>query len=874
MALAPGSRLGPYEVISPLGAGGMGEVYKARDTRLGRTVAIKVLAPALSEDPAFRARFDREAQTISRLSNSHICTLYDVGKDGGVDYLVLEFLEGETLAELCRKGPVAPARAIALGLEICDALAAAHRAGVLHRDLKPGNVMLTPSGVKLLDFGLAKASVEAAGVSTPHTAATVTTPLTARGTILGTSQYMAPEQYEGRAADARSDIWAFGCVLYEMIAGQRPFDGETTASIIGAIVSSEPAPLPALAPGVSPAIERVIRGSLEKDPEARWQDIRDVRRALQAASGDAGVATPVPGSRRKVGWLAAALGALLLIAVAALAMNWKREAPASLVRFDFHIPPPAEIQRFNDIYQYFAVSPDGRRVVIASVGGSPPGSLWIKAVDAPAAQMIAGTSGATGPFWSPDGRSIGFFADGTLKRVALDGGSPKTLCPVGGVSWNGAWSSTGTILIAEWGAQRLMRVSEEGGQPVRVLSGRMPQAWPRFLPDGRRFLFNEIDLTTSTIRAFVGTLDSAEVKPIEGVSSRMEYVAGRLVFWRDGSLIAQAFDIDRARLTGTPNTLADHVHGFAITGFAAFSASAGTLVYQAGVSTGRLEWLDRQGRPLGSVGTAADYVGVQLSPDGSSIAYAARDPDLGTNDIYVFDLQRNADRRLVTDRRTENPPIWTPDGQTVIYAADRTGPPNLFALAVNRAGEPRSLVPPGIGGPQRPYSITRDGKFVLYTHNQGATGNDILMSPLDGSGTVTPIVQTKAQEGQPHLSADGEWLAYVSDESGRTEVYVQRLRDPSTRRQVSPSGGTAPRWRRDGGEIFFLTGGRALVWAVDVTRSGADPVPGIPHLLFTAYRRLTDYDVTADGQRFLLAPDAPREAGALSAVLNWQALLR
>ena len=871
MALAPGSRLGPYEVVSPLGAGGMGEVYKARDTRLGRTVAIKVLAPALSEDPAFRARFDREAQTISRLSNSHICTLYDVGKEGAVDYLVLEFLEGETLAELCRKGPVPPARAIALGLEICDALAAAHRAGVLHRDLKPGNIMLTPSGVKLLDFGLAKASVEAAGVSPPHTAATVTAPLTARGTILGTSQYMAPEQYEGRAADARSDIWAFGCVLYEMIAGRRPFDGETSASIIGAIVSSEPAPLPALARGVSPAVERVIRGCLDKDPEARWQDIRDVRRALQAEVASAGIAAQVPESRRRMGWLAPVLGALLLVASAALALNWTREPPASLVRFDFNVPAPAEIQRSNDTSQYFVVSPDGTRIVIAALYS--PDSLWVKAIDGASARMIPGTSGAVGPFWSPDGRSIGFFQGGMLKRVSLDGGSPKTLCRVGGVGWNGSWSPAGTILFAEWGTLRLMRVPEDGGTPV-VVRENAAMGWPRFLPDDRHFLFNEIDLKTGSVPAFVGSLDSADVKPIDGVTSRMEYTGGRLIFWRDGSLLAQPFDVDNARLTGAPIAIAEKVHGFAITGFGAFSASAESLAFQAGESPVRLEWLDRQGRPLGAVGPPADYVSVALSPDGSSFASNVRDPALGTHDIYIFDFKRNAERRLTADRRTENSPVWSPDGETIVYAADRTGPPSLFARPANGAGEPRPLVPPGSGGPHRPYSVTPDGKSVIYVYSQPQTGTDILMAPLDGSGKVTPVIQTKAQEGQAHLSSDGKWLAYVSDESGRSEVYVQRMGDPSTRRQVSHSGGTAPRWRGDGREVFFLTGGRAFVWGVDLTPAGAVLEPGIPRLLFTPHRRLLDYQVTPDGQRFLLVPDAPREASALSVVLHWQALLR
>jgi eukaryotic-like serine/threonine-protein kinase len=870
MALIAGTRLGPYEIISPLGAGGMGEVYKGRDTRLGRPVAIKILAPLLAEDPAFRARFDREAQTISSLSHPHICTLFDVGKEDGVDFLVLEYLEGQTLAALCANGPLPVARAIAIGLDICDALAAAHRAGVLHRDLKPGNVMLASSGVKLLDFGLAKASPVTDRAAVLQSVATVSTPLTARGMILGTSQYMAPEQYDGRPADARSDIWAFGCILYEMIAGRRPFDGETTASIIGAIVSAEPPALPAAATGAPAAIAGVIRGCLDKDPEVRWQDIRDVRRAIEAARVEAVAAAPPVAARNRLGWIAAALAVLLLAAVGALARSLN-PAPASLVRFDVGLAAPAEIQRFTDTRPYFAVSPDGTRIVIVAVGGS----LWIRSVGAPVAQMLPGTAGAESPFWSADGRSIGFFTVGAeLKRVSIDGGSPTTLCRVGGSSWNGSWAPDGTILFAEWGAQRMMRVSQDGGPPAVVSTGTTLPGWPHFLPDGRHFLFNGVNLAGSRIDSFLGSLDSPEVKPIAGVASRMEYVAGRLVFWRDGTLLAQPFDIDRARLTGMPKTLADHVHGFAITGFGAFSASRDTLLYQAGTVGHPLEWLDRQGRPLGSAGPAVDYVSLELSPDGSSVVYSERDQDLGTNDVSILDLERNAERRLISDRRTENLPIWTPDGQTIVYAANRTGPPSLFAKPANGPGDERAILAPVIGGPQRASSVTPDGKFLLYVHNEPQTAGDILMVPIDGSGAPVPVVQTRAREGQARLSRDGAWLAYVSDESGRNEVYVQRFRDAATRRQVSQAGGATPRWRADSREIFFLDPGRDHLWAVDLNVAGAAPAPGIAHLLFTASRRLSDYDVTRDGQKFLLAPDAPREASALSAVLNWQGLLR
>jgi len=478
------------------------------------------------------------------------------------------------------------------------------------------------------------------------------------------------------------------------------------------------------------------------------------------------------------------------------------------------------------------------------------------------------------PFWSPDGRSIGFFSGGFLKRVSLDGGSPKTLCPVTGNGWNGTWAPDGTILFADWGARRMMRISDDGGEPVVVNTGTMPFGWPHFLPDGRHFLFNHINLNEGSIESFMGSLDSADVRPIGGVASKMEYVAGRLVFWRDGTLLAQPFDVAQARLTGTPTTLADHVHGFSITGFAAFSAASAQLVYQSGVSAQPLQWIDRQGRPLGSVGPEADAISLRLSPDGRRVALGTRDQDLGTNDVFILDLDRNAATRLTNDRRTENSPVWTPDGQTLVYAADRTGAPSLFARAANGTGGERPILPPVAGGPQRPSSISPDGTFVVFVRSEPGTATDVLMVPMDGSGVVTPLVQTKAREGQPQLSADGSWLAYVSDESGRSEVYVQRLRDASTRRQVSQDGGSAPLWRGDGREIFFLAAGRDRIMAADLNLTSTTAVPAVPHMLYAASRRLADYDVTPDGQKFLLAPDAPREAGSLSAVLHWMSLLR
>jgi serine/threonine protein kinase/Tol biopolymer transport system component len=879
MRLVAGSRLGHYEISSLIGAGGMGEVYKARDTRLDRTVAIKVLLEMGSADPRTRERFEREARLVASLDHPHICSLHDAGRarprspsgeedPADIDFLVMQYLEGQTLADRLKKGPLPLAEALETAGQIADALDRAHRHGIVHRDLKPGNVMLTQSGARLLDFGLARLDVSAAGEVVD---ATTRQSLTAAGAVMGTLPYMAPEQVSGKGTDARADIWAFGCVLYEMVGGRRPFQGDSHAALIGAIMESSPPPLSQAVPGVPRAIDQIVSGALVKDREDRWQSMRDVKRALAMD----GAVTSVPAadrvnSRRSL-YVAASLLAVAALGLTALAIQAWRKAPPPLVRFDVNAVGLGVIPTFTDIYPYVVASPDGSRIAFDVIGDRTT-DIWIKRIDSAQAEKLPDTTGARSPFWSPDGQSIAFFAGGQLKRKDLAGGAAQVLCSVatdGGIQ--GTWGPAGVVLFTEWANRRLMSVPENGGTPVLVRTQENPLGWPEFLPDGRHYLHTTLDLRTSTVHGFVRSLDSDEVIPVPGVASRMQFAAGHLVFWREGSLVAQPFDLRTFQLTGQPLALADEVHAFALTGFAAFSVVPNLLVYQAGPNAGRLVWTNRQGLELGTVGPAADYSGVRLSFDGSNAASTVRDPRLGTLDILIHELARDVTRRLTSDRGTENSPIWSPDGKTIVYSADRQGPPNLHARSVDGSGAEWEVAPASIG-PQNTGAVTPDGGSVLYVQHNRGMGTDIMLVPLDGRAPPKPIVQTPQADTTPRVSPDGKWLAYVYLGSGRAEVFVQTFPEGRGRRQISRDGGTEPRWRRDGKEIFYIRGSQVM--AVDIATAGGTLEPGVPRALFTRPSGLPDYDVAPDGQRFLLvSEDLAAERGTLSAVMNWTRLL-
>ncbi len=874
MSLSPGTRLGPYEILGALGAGGMGEVYKARDTRLDRTVAVKVLTSLSQADPAARARFEREARVLASFDHPHICALHDVGREGEVDFIVMPYVAGETLAARLTKGPMPVPQAVEVAMQIAGALDRAHGHGIIHRDLKPANVMLTKSGARLLDFGLARLDELSAPANAEEAATRIA--LTQAGTVMGTVPYMSPEQLNGKPVDSRTDIWAFGCVLYEMLAGRAPFAGESSPALIGAILRSEPEPLSRVRPGVPAALDEIVSGALAKDPEERWQNMRDVKRALAIAGHTAGAVPPppelAPASRSAAVPILVAVALLSVLCLAWFA--WQRPPAPPLVRFDVTAVGSGTITSITDVRPYFAASPDGRRLVfVAHVDGR--NDLWIKQLDSEKPERLADTQNAQSPFWSPDGQSVAFYADGHVKRKALSGGSAQPLCEADSQGINGTWNANGVVLFSEWGTRRILQVPATGGAAVVVREGKNPLTWAHFLPDGRHFLYNVYDLEKSTRQVFVGSLDSPDDVMVPGIFGRTQFAAGHLVFWREGGLVAQPFDLKTFRITGEPIPLAEDIHAFETTGFAAFSVAPDLLVYQAGPINDRLVWLDRRGLEIGSVGPPKQYVDVRLSPDESTVAFAARDPRLGTNDIFVVELDRGLTRALTSDRDTENGPLWSPDSKTIIYAADRNGPPSLHARNADGSGDEREIVAP-VSGPQAGESVTPDGRSLVFLQPNPGTNYDIMIVPVDRSGPPVPIVQTKGRETSARVSPDGQWVAYASNASGRSEIFVQGLLDGRGRRQVSTDGGNSVRWHGSGRELYFLAGAEGNhVMAASIATTGDRVESAPPRLLFVAGAGVLGYDVAKDGERFLvITPDPVAARGTLSAVVNWPRLLR
>ena len=883
MPLAAGTRLGPYEVVAPLGAGGMGEVYRARDVRLDRIVAIKILPQSVSGDASHRDRFEREARLLASLDHPNICGIHDVGTaqirvpgsaaDADVYYLVMPLLSGQTLAQRLQSGPLPMPDVLDVARHILDGLDRAHRHGIVHRDLKPGNVMLTPTGVRLLDFGLARLDPRATGDATgAHEDLTTQSALTSAGSILGTLPYMAPEQLAGLAADARADIWAFGCVLYEMITGRRTFTGPTSTDVARSIAAGTPAPISSLRPDAPAGLQAIIDGALARDRDDRWQSARDIRMTLPLAAAQAGTVSPERRSRG-VPWIAALVAtAGLSIAGAMIALS-RPVAGGPLLRFDFGAPGPGTLSLVTDTSPYFAVSPDGQNVVFTAMVNGTSG-LWLKRIDTAAPTALAGANGF-GPFWSPDSRSVAFVSRGRLMRQPIDGGSAEPICDApDAAGFNGAWSNRGKIVFSEWSTHRLLIVPDGGGTPIALRTASGAIGWPSFLPDGTHFIFTKMDLAAGRVQAFVGSIDDQTDAPLDGVTSRAEFANGRLVFWREGTVVAQPFDPAARRLSGRPEPLVDGVHGFALTGYASLSASPHLLVYQAGSSQNELVWLNRQGIEAEAAVERAEFNNGRLSPSGRSVVLSVRDPRLGTNDLWVLELDRRLLRRLTDDRSTENSPIWTADGRSVIYAADRGGPPSLQRLDATGAGQEEALVPPAPGGPEWPGDVTPDGKSVLFSQPFGSAEMAIMIAPLDRHAEPIPLARGKGRDLLPRVSPDGKWLAYQSSESGRSEIYVQRLNSDRGRRQVSRDGGIEPAWRRDGRELYFLAASRTALMAVDMTPSGDQIEPGLPHVLFGGRQRLGAYDAAADGSKFLFVlPDPVAAKGTLSGILNWAGLL-
>jgi eukaryotic-like serine/threonine-protein kinase len=880
VTLASGSRLGPYEIVAPLGAGGMGEVYRAKDTRLERKVAIKVLPSGVAASPELRQRFEREAKTISQLSHPHICALYDVGREGETEFLVMEYLEGETLADRLARGPLPLDQTIRNGIEIADALDKAHRQGIVHRDLKPGNVMLTKSGVTLLDFGLAKAMAPSA--VGPLTEMPTRAELTQEGTILGTFQYMAPEQLEGREADARTDIFAFGCVLYEMATGRKAFSGASQASLISSIMTSEPSPISTLVPPAPPLFDRVVRRCLAKNPEERWQNARDVGGLLGWVAerfGETEQLRPVRAGRKWIPW---AVAALALLAATVLAISRLR-APVSAQRAAFSVvPPPGATLGDFTVLNHVTVSPDGRNLAyVAESEGTR--LIWLRPLDAASAQPLRGTEDARGLFWSADGRYVAFLAGGKLKKVDVTGGPAQSLCDVDGPWISGTWNREGTILIgvAETpGREGLYRVSAAGGPATRlplVSESRLDPhgGYPQFLPDGKRFLFVARD-EQQRRSLYVGSLDSTEIRLISPITSRVEYASDRLIFARDGALMAQPFDPEKLRVTGEAVPVADRVGFFAATGSADFSVSnTGVLAYRAMSARKRLLRVDRQGHELGEFGGIGDYDEPRLSRDGRRLAVSIGSlVGTGMADLWVYDVRSRVGTRVMSTPEHEFAPVWSPDASRIVYSAGGEATPNLRRFSLG--GEAEALLP-HTGLVQWSTDWSADGRFIAYSNRDPATGWDIWILSLD-TLQPKPLVRTPYNEHSATFSPDGHFIAFASDESGRLEVYVQPASGQGERRRVSVAGGTTPRWRGDGRELYYLSPDKSIV-AVAV--SGGDhlefgaPTPLFknPAIVWKASGNIAgSYDASPDGQTFVVntvAADAPVEP--IQVVLNWTA---
>jgi Tol biopolymer transport system component len=876
MGLPTGTKLGPYEIQSPLGAGGMGEVYRARDTRLERTVAVKILPAQFSSDPVRKQRFEREAKTISSLNHPHICVLYDVGHHDGMDFLVMECVEGETLAKRLEKGPLPLDQVLKYGAQIADGLDKAHRSGVVHRDLKPGNIMLTPTGAKLLDFGLAKPA--AAPVSAATLTAVRTAPVTEEGTIVGTFQYMSPEQVEGKEVDGRSDIFSLGAVLYEMVTGKRAFEGKSQLSVASAILEKEPEPISAVKPMTPPALDRCIRRCLAKEPERRWQNAGDLASELQwiAETGSqAGVAGRLPAgrsSRERVAWLlAAALSVFLIGGGAAWWQASNRRRPPMY----FHTSVPFAA---NDL----ALSPDGRTLAMVAYSAQANNYvLWTYEVGDRQTNSLNGTQGATYPFWSPDGRSIGFFADGKLKRVEVAGGQPHVLCDAPN-GRGGTWNRDGVIVFTPDSlGGGLFRVSSAGGSPVEMTkpdTSRSEQShrWPVFLPDGKHFLYLAANFGDQLEKnaVFLGSLDSQERRLLVSSSANAVYAEpGYLLYLRDNkTLVAQSFDRRRYVLSGEPHTLSDEVLYFAQVDRAVFSASSGDLlVTQTGnaVSLSQLTWFDRTGKVAGMVGESRSYGNVRLSPDGLRVAEDQTDPDGRNTHIWIHEPGRGATTRLTFEPSFHSAPIWSPNGKQILFGSNRKLGFQLYLKNADGSGAEEVVADLGVETQLNAWDWSRDGKHILVRKV-----NELWYVSWPGR-VVKPLLQTKWTVRNAQFSSDGRWMAYASNETGRMEIYVVPFPTASGRWQVSSAGGQEPRWRRDGKELFYISAeGRMM--AVQVT-TGASFEASSPVALFQTHRRqpvsaqdVFSYDVSGDGQRFLILTKVDEaNAAPLSVLLNW-----
>ena len=886
-----GQGIGSYQILALLGAGGMGVVYKARDTRLSRSVAIKVLPPDRMGDPERKRRFIQEARAASALNHPNIITIYDIGNESGIDFIVMECVEGKTLDQRIPRKGMRLNEALKVAIQIADALAKAHSAGIIHRDLKPTNVMVTNNGlVKVLDFGLAKLTE----VEYDEGETRTTQLQTEEGTIIGTVAYMSPEQAEGKKVDARSDIFSFGAVLYEMVTGMRAFVGDSNLALLTAIMREEPKPISQIVQGIPHDLEKIINRCLRKDPQKRLQAIGDARieieECLSSLAGPsraeiAGLKPVAKAPRREqVAW---AVAVAFLISTIVVAMSYLRVVRDPARTIISEILPPEKTQ-FSFQYGRRVLSPDGRNLAFSATDENGKTMLWVRALDSPSARQLPGTEMADMPFWSEDGRALGFFADGKLKTIEVSAG-PAIVLADAPTGMGGSWNRNGTILFVPVPGKGVYQVAAAGGTPVTVLDLDASKYWvygtPRFLPDGRHFLYSASASDPALSGTYFASLDGKENRLLLREGGRTTYASGFLLYVREATLVAQSFDPERGQLKGDPHLVAEQVAET----FDPFDTSEnGVLVYQGGGSGGarRFRWFDRTGKELGVMGEASDYWDLRLSPDGAKLAFTAG----WLSDIWVDELRRGVRMRLTNDPGTDKfGPVWSPDGNRILFGAiqgkARLG---IYQKLSNAVGGEELLLSAETPGPQIwPTSWSRDGKFILYSRGDvhGLTHAEIWVLPLAGAGKPRLFVKAPAYDGE--FSPDGRWVAYTSKESDREEVYVVPFEaarvlnttpgsanSPSGGKLQISSGGRFPRWRRDGKEIFYLGPGSQMM-AAEVEAWGNSFQARKAQPLFRAALQFpysSPYDVTPDGKRFVMYtvsnPNTP-----LTLVVNWPARL-
>ena len=866
MPLSTGDRLGPYQVLAPIGAGGMGEVYRARDTRLNRTVALKVLPEHIATREDLRARFEREARAVASLNHPHICVLHDIGIEHGIGYLVMEYIEGETLAA---RIPLPLEQALKVATQIAEALDRAHRAGVTHRDVKPQNIMLTRDGVKVLDFGLAKFMRNPGSTEETLTAAT-----TSEGTVLGTPQYMAPEQLEGKEADARSDIWSFGAVLYEMVTGRRAFQGSSYASLVSAILTVDPLPM-SVKPFTPSWLERLVRRCLAKDPEDRYYSMHDI--VLDLRSPPIERSAP-PSSTNRWPLVLAAVMTAVALAVSVVLFRERQEQPRL---FKMNVLAP-ETSPLNDQYSIPAVSPDGLRLAfVATTAGKE--ELWVRDLDSLVARVLPGTVGAQYPFWSPDSRALAFFANGKLKRTDLAGGPVLTLCDTGPAR-GGTWSRKGVLVWGGFGTGTY-RIPAAGGRAIALTSpaeqsGRGDHRFPWFLPDGRHFLCTVSASDVEETGLYVADIESEYRKRLVAADSNAAYSPpGYLLFVRDGALMSQPFDADKLRITGDAVPIADQVDSQATKAQNQFSISQnGVLAYTSGRSGGGslLTWFDRSGKVTGTLGAPNALSWGAISPDGNTVAVQRLDQ--GLRDIWLHDLARGTASRFTYGPGAHGYPAWSADGRYISFFAPWHG----IGRRATSGTAPHEVVITRLGEPPSPAVVedwSRDGSYAVVRVVHPKTLFDIWVLPLNhgnaGIGKPVPYLLTEFSEGYARISPDGHWVAYTSNESKRNEIYVQSFPTPGSKFKVSMDQGERSVWSGDGKELYFVSPDDTMMAAP--VKTGPKFEAGVPKPLFKVrLSRAMDawFDLTKDS-RFLVPVQVDQTMNVpIIVVVNWQAVLQ